>query len=70
MYLKTVYNLKGLPPAIFGILMICASIFLCFTPETKDITLVQKVSELKTSGKPSLFRRLKKKLEIQKIPLE
>ena len=50
--------MKGLPPAIFGSLMILGSIFLFFTPETKNITLAQTVDELKFSGNPSIYGKL------------
>ena len=62
-YLKNVTNMKGLPPAIFGSLMIFGSIFLFFTPETKDITLAQTVDELKNSGNPSIYGQLKNKMK-------
>ena len=62
-YLKNVTNMKGLPPAIFGSLMIFGSIFLFFTPETKDITLAQTVNELKNSGNSSIYGQLKNKMK-------
>ena len=62
-YLKNVTNMKGLPPAIFGSLMIFGSIFLFFTPETKNITLVQTVDELKRSGNASIYGQIKNKMK-------
>ena len=62
-YLKNVTNMKGLPPAIFGSLMIFGSIFLFFTPETKDITLAQTVDELKHSGNTSIYGQFKNKMK-------
>ena len=62
-YLKTTTNIKGLPPAIFGSMIIISAIFLCFTPETKDVSLVQNVEELKKCGTQSLYERCKTKLQ-------
>ena len=37
----------GLPPAIFGIMMILASLTLLFTPETKGLPLIQNYKDMK-----------------------
>ena len=51
--------MSGLPPAIFGAMIILSSVTLLFTPETKGYPLVQNVSNLEGSGFPSIFQRLK-----------
>ena len=55
-------QMSGLPPAIFGAMIILSSVTLLFTPETKGYPLVQNVSSLKGSGFPSIFQRIRYKL--------
>ena len=40
--------------------MVASSLCLLFTPETKNAPLAQTVEELKDSGYPSIFHRLRK----------
>ena len=54
----------GLPPAIFGIIMIVGSLTLLFTPETKGLPLVQNHKDLcqysftKTSVMGKLYHKM------------
>ena len=55
--------MTGLPPAIFGAMIITSSVTLLFTPETKGYPLVQTLSSMKDNkGYPSIFQRLRLRL--------
>ena len=55
--------MTGLPPAIFGAMIITSSVTLLFTPETKGYPLVQTLSSMKeNSGYPSILQRFRLKL--------
>ena len=66
-YIGTVNEQAGIPPAIFGALMVLSSTCLLFTPETKDASLAQNVDEMKNSGSPSIFQRFRKSRKVQPI---
>ena len=61
-YLSTVTGIRGIPPAVFGAIMIVSSLFLCFVPETKGSGLAQTVEDLEDNGYLSIYQRLKLKL--------
>lgn len=61
-YLGNLTGITGASPAIFGLVLLCSSFCLLFTPETKGIDLAQTVEELDKHGKPSLFSKMKKSL--------
>ena len=53
-------NNHGLPPAIFGSMMILSSLTLLFSPETKGLPLTQSYKDMKLNSftKTSIMGRL------------